>query len=115
MQKLMKDWNMTETFAHLNLLAISKIIISIMYSKKSIDTTVIILLLALIGAIITAIVCHATPRQFIDSIPLDTLVFLIFIDIFIKILNGEHIFEYFALIINCWFSMSPLPAPARLK
>jgi len=67
------------------------------YSKEEIDATLFILLFAIVGAVFTGIVFSAESTDFFGYIPLQTLTFLIFMDMFIKILIKDKIFEFFTI------------------
>lgn len=69
----------------------------IVYSKEEIDATLFILLFAIIGAVFTGLVFSAESTDFFGYIPLQTLTFLIFMDMFIKILIKDKIFEFFTI------------------
>ena len=56
------------------------------YSKEEIDATLFILLFAIVGAVFTGLVFNSDSTDFFSYIPLQTLVFLVFMDMFIKIL-----------------------------
>ena len=67
------------------------------YSKEVFDATLYILLFAIVGAIFTGLVFPANSDDFFGYIPLQTLTFLIFMDMFIKILIKDKIFEFFTI------------------
>ena len=67
------------------------------YSKEEIDATLFILLFAIVGAVFTGLVFSADSTDFFDYIPLQTLTFLIFMDMFIKILVKDKVFEFFTI------------------
>ncbi len=69
----------------------------IVYSKEEIDATLFILLFAIVGAVFTGLVFSAEPADFFNYIPLQTLTFLIFMDMFVKILIKDKIFEFFTI------------------
>ncbi len=69
----------------------------IVYSKEDLDATLFILLFAIIGAIFTGLVFSSEPNDFFEYIPLQTLTFLIFMDMFVKILIKDKIFEFFTI------------------
>jgi len=67
------------------------------YSKEEIDATLFILLFAIVGAVFTGLVFNAESTDFFGYIPLQTLTFLIFMDMFIKILIKDKVFEFFTI------------------
>ena len=67
------------------------------YSKEELDATLFILLFAIVGAIFTGLVFNAEYTDFFAYIPLQTLTFLIFMDMFIKILVKNKLFEFFTI------------------
>ena len=69
----------------------------VVYSKEELDATLFILLFAIVGAIFTGLVFNSEPTDFFAYIPLQTLTFLIFMDMFVKILIKDKIFEFFTI------------------
>ncbi len=69
----------------------------LVYSKENLDATLFILLFAIVGAIFTGIVFNKDATDFFAYIPLQTLTFLIFMDIFIKILIKDRVFEFLTI------------------
>ena len=67
------------------------------YSKEEIDATLFILLFAIVGAVFTGFVFNSDSTDFFEYIPLQTLTFLIFMDMFIKILVKDKVFEFFTI------------------
>lgn len=86
-------------FEDINRIFIVFLILSliIVYSKEDLDATLFILLFAIIGAIFTGLVFSSEPNDFFEFIPLQTLTFLIFMDMFVKILIKDKIFEFFTV------------------
>ncbi len=86
-------------FEDINRVFIVILILSLIlvYSKEEIDATLFIVLFAIIGAVFTGFVFNAESTDFFAYIPLQTLTFLIFMDIFIKILVKNKIFEFFTV------------------
>jgi len=86
-------------FEDINRIFIVFLILSliIVYSKEELDATLFILLFAIIGAIFTGLVFSSEPNDFFEFIPLQTLTFLIFMDMFVKILIKDKIFEFFTV------------------
>jgi Na+/H+ antiporter NhaD/arsenite permease-like protein len=67
------------------------------YSKEKLDPTLFILLFAILGAIFTGFAFTKEASDFFAYIPLQTLTFLIFMDIFIKILFKDKVFIYLTI------------------
>ena len=75
------------------------LIIAYLYSKDDVDATGFTLFFAIIACILTGWVYNLEPDAFFLLLPFSSLVYVIFMDIFIKLLIREHIFEYMALKI----------------
>ncbi|UYP46162.1 hypothetical protein NEF87_002447 [Candidatus Lokiarchaeum ossiferum] len=69
----------------------------LVYSKENWDATLFILIFAIVGALFTSLVFEVDIDTFFNYIPLQTLTFLIFMDIFIKILVKDKVFEYMTI------------------
>lgn len=73
------------------------ILISFIYFQDKYDSTGWVLLFGIICAIINGLIFKESFDSFFDYIPITSLIFLIFMDIFIRLLLKEHVFEYLAL------------------
>ena len=86
-------------FQYINQIFVILLVLSLIlvYSKENWDATLIILMFAIVGAFFTSLVFKVEIDVFLNYIPLQTLTFLIFMDIFIKILVKDKVFEYLTI------------------
>ncbi len=75
------------------------VIVAYLYSKENVDVTGYLLILSVVACIITALVYDTETNVFINSFPMTSIIYLVFIDIFINLLIKNRIFEYFSLKI----------------
>ncbi len=78
---------------------VSILVVAYLYSKEDIDVTGYLIVISIIACIYTSFTFHVPAEEFIDFFPMSSIIYLIFIDIFIKLLIKHRIFEYFSLKI----------------
>ncbi|TFH27228.1 MAG: hypothetical protein E4G98_06330 [Promethearchaeota archaeon] len=88
----------TNTFLII-IVSLSFVIIAVISGREKVDMMVWSLLLG-IGVSITASLITGVPLEvFWANIPFSTIIFLLFFDVFVQILNQEHLFEFLAIKI----------------
>jgi Na+/H+ antiporter NhaD/arsenite permease-like protein len=71
----------------------------IMFSKEKIDNITIAIIIVIISCGLTIFAFKTSPETLVLYIPFSTLIYLITMDMLIKMMKNEKIFEYFALKI----------------
>ena len=75
------------------------VLLSVLFAKEDVDMMVWPIILAIVGCVITALVYGQKVEDFWEFIPIRTLLYLLFMDVFVNLMNDVHIFEYLALKI----------------
>ncbi|TFH27226.1 MAG: hypothetical protein E4G98_06320, partial [Promethearchaeota archaeon] len=89
---------MSNTFLII-LVSLSIVLIAVISGREKIDLMVCSLLLGIGVTVIASLITGVPLEVFWENILFPTIIFLLFFDVFVQILNQEHIFEYLVIKI----------------
>ncbi|MHA1519649.1 MAG: SLC13 family permease [Promethearchaeota archaeon] len=79
--------------------SLSFVLIAVISGREKADLMVWSLLLGIGVSIIASFITGTPIEIFWENIPVSTIIFLVFFDVLVQIMNQEHLFEYFAIKI----------------